>query len=120
MAIRRPGDRAGTVSSVPSYTPDFAPTALEAVGFNPVPAFVVGRPRLDATDYERILVAPRFEVVNGRMNPAAPDLADDCSADIVDHIELRSPLGELTACERDRIMAIIAQSLMAPLERRTN
>jgi len=59
-------------------------------------------------------------VVNGEMNPSDPDVADDCTAEMADHLELHSPPGELSACERDRLMAIIARSVMAPMGRRTD
>ena len=116
MAMRRPGDTGGTAIDTPAYTPDFAPTVLDALGFTPVPEFPVGQSVLREGDPGRLLIAPRYQLVNGRMVPANPRLSDGCTPDMIERARPDRPLAVYPECERDRIVEIIEQSLMTPTD----
>ena len=106
------------------YTPDLAPTALDALGFHPVPEFPVGRSLLGPDNPARVLVAPRYQVIDGRMIPERPGLTDDCSKEMVVRSVMNDSASAFGDCERDKIIAFLNQSLLAPIdlvfERRTN
>lgn len=96
----------------PSYTPDFVPTILDALGFQPVPDFPVGHSILRETDPARVLVAPRFQIVEGVIIPARPAFQDGCSAGTLTGITIGSRPDMFTDCERDKIMTLLEQALM--------
>jgi phosphoglycerol transferase MdoB-like AlkP superfamily enzyme len=126
MAIHQPEPEGSAPAPVdmPGYTPDLAPTALDALGFRPVPQFPVGRSLLGPGDAVRVLVAPRYQVIDGRMIPEGPGLTDGCSEEMVARSVLEVGATAFGDCERDKIIAFLNQSLLAPIrlvfERRTN
>jgi hypothetical protein len=126
MAMYQPKPEGSVPAQVdiPGYTPDLAPTALEALGFRPVPEFPVGRSLLGPGNPARVLVAPRYQVIDGRMIPERPGLTDGCSQEMVARSVMNDSARAFGDCERDKIIAFLNQSLLAPIdlvfERRTN
>jgi hypothetical protein len=126
MAMYQPGPEgsAPTAVDMAGYTPDLAPTALDALGLRPVPQFPVGRSLLGPGNPARVLVAPRYQVIDGRMIPERPGLTDGCSEEMMVRAVLDEGARAFGDCERDKIIAFLNQSLLAPIglvfERRTN
>jgi phosphoglycerol transferase MdoB-like AlkP superfamily enzyme len=126
MAILQPSPEGSVPAPVDmaGYTPDLAPTALDALGFHPVPKFPVGHSLLGPDNPARVLVAPRYQVIDGRMIPERPGLTDGCSEEMIVRSVMKGGASAFGDCERDKIIAFLNQSLLAPIdlvfERRTN
>ncbi len=113
MALYWPGGpRPGRIDT-PAYTPDFAPIVLDALGFRPVPRFAFGRSMISSPDRRRTLVAAHFQILNGRMIPTHPSLADECTADMLEHTILNTEDDRLSPCGREKIIDTVEQSLLA-------
>jgi phosphoglycerol transferase MdoB-like AlkP superfamily enzyme len=105
------GPHPGRIDS-PSYTPDFAPIALEALGFTPLPRFAFGRSPLTHRDPRRMLIASHFQIQSGTMTPAHPTLDNGCSIQALEHTTL-SPATLLSPCGREKIIDSVDEVLLS-------
>jgi phosphoglycerol transferase MdoB-like AlkP superfamily enzyme len=113
MAISWPaGPRPGRIES-PAYTPDFAPMALDVLGFRPLPRFAFGRSPISAPDPRRTLVAAHFQILNGVMIPPHPTMDDECAPEILAHTTLNPASSAISPCGREKIIESIEEQLLS-------
>jgi hypothetical protein len=113
MAVRWPGGPSGDRTDRPAYTPDFAPIALDVLGFRPLPRFAFGRSSIFRADPRQMLVASQFQILNGVMVPAHPNLDDSCSPAMLQHTTLNPSVGMLSPCGREKIVESIQEELLS-------
>ncbi len=112
MAVYWPGGpRPGRIDT-PAYTPDFAPIALDVLGFRPVPRFAFGRSPISAPDPRKTLIAPHYQILNGRMVPPAPTLDDECPPEMLVHTTLYPGSQPLSPCGREKILESVEEELL--------
>jgi phosphoglycerol transferase MdoB-like AlkP superfamily enzyme len=102
MSIAVPGLPARIIDT-PSYTPDLAAIALDALGFNPVPGFAFGRSSLRTPIANRSLVARSFAVVDGQMLPSQPIPGQGCNIEQLSNTIIDDGDG-ISACEREKLI----------------
>jgi phosphoglycerol transferase MdoB-like AlkP superfamily enzyme len=121
MAVYWPGGPTPGRIDSPAYTPDFAPIALDVLGFRPNARFAFGRSPITAPDPRKTLIAAHFQILNGRMIPPDPTLSDDCTPELMVHTMLYSGGDPLSPCGREKILQSVAEELLAhPTQRRAN
>ena len=113
MAVYWPGGPTPGRIDTPSYTPDFAPIALDVLGFRPVARFPFGRSPIGATDPRKILIAAHFQILNGRMIPPDPKPDDDCPPELLMHTTLYPGSQPLSSCGREKILESVEEELLA-------
>ena len=120
MALYWPtGPRPGRIDS-PAYTPDFAPMALDVLGFQPLPRFAFGRSPISAPDPRRTLVAAHFQILNGMMTPREPTMNDECPPQMLEQTSLSAAGGAISPCGREKIIDSIEGQLLASPARGRN
>jgi phosphoglycerol transferase MdoB-like AlkP superfamily enzyme len=121
MAVYWPGGPTPGRIDTPSYTPDFAPIALDILGFRPIARFAFGRSPISAPDPRNTLVAAHFQILNGRMIPQKPTLNDECSSEMLLHTTLYPGSQPLSPCGREKILESVEEELLAhPTRPRAN
>ena len=88
------------------YTPDLAPTVLDLLGLGKRSRFLFGRSLVSGRAGQTRLIAPDFEVIDGKMVPAMPSLATACPADQLRRTILQGGGPPLSECERRKIFAL--------------
>jgi hypothetical protein len=114
MAISWPGGpRPGRIDT-PGYTPDFAPIALDVLGFKPVPAFAFGSSPITRPDRRRTLVAEHFQILKGRIIPDQPTLDDHgCAEALLERTRLNWEGERLSPCGRKRIVESVEEQMLS-------
>jgi len=113
MALSWPGSPGPGVIESPAYTPDFAPMALDILGFRPLPRFAFGRSPISARDPRRTLIAAHFQILNGVMTPARPTTDEECPVELLEQTTLNPATPLISACERQKIINSIEEELLA-------
>jgi arylsulfatase A-like enzyme len=113
MALHWPAEPGPGVIDSPAYTPDFAPIALDILGFTPLPRFAFGRSPISAPDPRHTLVAVHFQILNGEMVPAAPTMDEECPPEMLEQTTLNPASGPISACGRERIIESVEEQLLA-------
>jgi phosphoglycerol transferase len=110
MAVWYPGSSPDLIRT-PTYTPDFAPIVLDALNFDPVPAFPLGRSTLHDANERRTIVAKHFQVLDGEMYPPEPNLFDTCEAQQLAETIIDLSDGELlSVCERHKAIEAVDEA----------
>ena len=121
MAVYWPGGPTPGRLDTPAYTPDFAPIALDVLGFRPLARFAFGRSPISNTDPRKTLIAAHYQILNGRMIPPEPTLSDDCSPELLTHTTLHPGSQPLSSCGREKVLQSVEEELMAhPTRPRTD
>jgi Sulfatase len=119
MALHWPAGPPPGVIDSPAYTPDFAPMALDILGFTPLPRFAFGRSPISAPDPRHTLVAAHFQILNGRMTPPVPTVDEECSPQRIEQTLLNPASGTISPCGREKIIESVEEQLLAnPASRR--
>jgi hypothetical protein len=113
MAVYWPGGPTPGRIDTPAYTPDFAPIALDVLGFRPLARFAFGRSPITNTDPRKTLIAAHYQILNGRMIPPAPTMSDDCPPELLVHTTLHPGTQPLSSCGREKILQSMEEELMA-------
>jgi hypothetical protein len=87
------------------YSPDFAATVLDLLGFQDV-QFIDGKSILGMRKSYQHLVAPAYEIKDGTMNPKGkPERWNACSLEAIKNTTITSKAGAYDECERAKIYA---------------
>jgi phosphoglycerol transferase MdoB-like AlkP superfamily enzyme len=113
MAVYWPGGPTPGRIDTPSYTPDFAPIALDVLGFRPLARFAFGRSPIGNPDPRKTLIAAHYQILNGRMIPPDPTLSDDCPPELLMHTTLYPDKQPLSPCGREKVLQSVAEELLA-------
>jgi phosphoglycerol transferase MdoB-like AlkP superfamily enzyme len=121
MAVYWPGGPMPGRIDTASYTPDFAPIALDVLGFRPIARFPFGRSPISAPDPRKTLVAAHFQIWNGNMVPPNPTMDDGCQIEMLMHTTLYPDSQPLSPCGREKILHSVEEELLAhPTRPRAN
>jgi Sulfatase len=113
MALRYPGAEPRVIT-MPSYTPDMAPIILDVLNFSAVPCFAFGQSTL-RTDRRSTVVAHHFQILGNRLLLESPALATQCSPTELETAQIGLSDQRLSACERERIVRLVAKAELANL-----
>jgi Sulfatase len=105
------GPRSGHLDGS-GYTPDFAPIALDVLGFRPLPRFAFGRSPISRPDPRRTLVAAHFQILDGVMIPAQQTIDDECTPEMLEHTLLDPASPTISPCGRKKIIDSIEEQLL--------
>jgi sulfatase-like protein len=120
MAVYWPGGPMPGRIETPAYTPDFAPMALDVLGFRPIPRFAFGRSPISNPDPRRTLVAAHFQILAGKMIPPDPTMDSECTPAMLERTTLNPMSSTISPCGREKIIESVEEQLLSDPARLRN